>query len=40
MQRLKNLEKEWKTALDAAKTHEERAALYRDLIGKRGNAAS
>ena len=40
VQTLKELEKEWKTALDAAKTHEERAALYRDLIGKRGNTAS
>jgi len=37
VQKLKNLEKEWKTALGAAKTPEERAALYRDLIGKRNN---
>ncbi|MFS8200824.1 DUF4157 domain-containing protein [Streptomyces sp. CWNU-52B] len=40
VQKLKDLEKEWKTALDAAKSPEERAALYRDLIGKRGNIGS
>jgi len=40
VQKLKDLEKDWKAALAKAKTDEERAALYRDLIGKRGNAGS
>ncbi|MBK3569468.1 hypothetical protein JHN47_37825 [Streptomyces sp. MBT62] len=36
--KLKDLEKDWKTELAKAKTHEEQAALYRDLIGRRGGA--
>jgi hypothetical protein len=40
VQRLKNLEKDWKAELAKAKTPEERAALYRDLIGKRTNTGS
>ncbi|MGW0573365.1 eCIS core domain-containing protein [Streptomyces tauricus] len=40
VQKLKDLEKDWKAGLEAAKTHEERAALYRDLIGKRGDSTS
>ncbi|MGC5562215.1 eCIS core domain-containing protein [Streptomyces sp. FR-108] len=40
VQKLKDLEKDWKASLDAARTHEERAALYRDLIGKRSDSAS
>ncbi|MGW6008528.1 eCIS core domain-containing protein [Streptomyces sp. NPDC055210] len=40
VQTLKDLEKDWKAGLAAAETHEERAALYRDLIGKRGDSAS
>ncbi|MFE7031243.1 DUF4157 domain-containing protein [Streptomyces sp. NPDC057621] len=40
VQKLKDLEKDWKAALEAATTHEERAALYRDLIGKRGGSTS
>jgi len=38
MQRLKALEKDWKSELAKAKTHEEQAALYRDLIGRRSGA--
>lgn len=38
VQRLKDLEKDWKAELAKAKTDQERAALYRDLIGKRSNA--
>lgn len=34
------MEKDWKAALAKAKTSEERAALYRDLIGKRTNTGS
>lgn len=40
MQKLKNLEKDWTAELAKAKTDEERAALYRDLIGKRSNTGS
>ncbi|WP_052347161.1 eCIS core domain-containing protein [Streptomyces prunicolor] len=40
VQQLKDLEKAWKAELDKAKTDEERAALYRDLIGKRTNTDS
>ena len=40
VQKLKNLEKDWKAELAKAKTDEERAALYRDLIGKRSNTGS
>ncbi|MFI6460475.1 DUF4157 domain-containing protein [Streptomyces sp. NPDC050538] len=40
VQKLKNLEKDWKAELAKAKTDEERAALYRDLIGKRTNTGS
>ncbi|MFD4554047.1 DUF4157 domain-containing protein [Streptomyces sp. NPDC058469] len=40
VQKLKDLEEDWKAALDKAKTSEERAALYRDLIGKRSNVGS
>ncbi|MFH8469235.1 DUF4157 domain-containing protein [Streptomyces sp. NPDC017991] len=40
VQKLKDLEKDWKAGLEAAETHEERAALYRDLIGKRGKSTS
>lgn len=40
VQRLKDLEKDWKAELDKAKSPEERAALYRDLIGRRGNVGS
>ncbi|WP_406454390.1 hypothetical protein OH768_16670 [Streptomyces sp. NBC_01622] len=29
---------DWKSELAKAKTHEEQAALYRDLIGRRGGA--
>ncbi|MGW3101634.1 eCIS core domain-containing protein [Streptomyces sp. NPDC001100] len=38
MQRLKDLEKDWKSALANAKTEEEQAALYRDLIRRRDGA--
>lgn len=38
VQKLKDLEKAWKTELAKAKTNEEKAALYRDLIGRRGGA--
>ena len=38
VKKLKDLEKAWKTELAKAKTHEEQAALYRDLIGRRGGA--
>ncbi|MEW1640928.1 DUF4157 domain-containing protein [Streptomyces sp. NPDC091219] len=37
VQRLKDLEKDWKAELAKARTDQERAALYRDLIGKRSN---
>ncbi|MFD7710881.1 DUF4157 domain-containing protein [Streptomyces sp. NPDC059786] len=37
VQRLKAMENEWTTALAAAKTDEERQALYRGLFGKRTN---
>ncbi|WP_406120620.1 DUF4157 domain-containing protein [Streptomyces sp. NBC_00989] len=40
VQKLKNLETDWKAELAKAKTDEERAALYRDLIGTRTNAGS
>ncbi|MFF8394970.1 DUF4157 domain-containing protein [Streptomyces sp. NPDC016172] len=40
VQKLKRLEKDWKTEFAEAKTHEERAALYRDLIGRRGSAGA
>ncbi|MDV7216939.1 eCIS core domain-containing protein, partial [Streptomyces prunicolor] len=40
LETLKDLEKDWKAALAKAKTPEERAALYRDLIGKRTNIGS
>ncbi len=40
VQKLKRLENDWKTEFAKAKTHEERAALYRDLIGKRNGPAS
>ncbi|WP_405974671.1 DUF4157 domain-containing protein [Streptomyces sp. NBC_00988] len=40
VKKLKELEKVWKAELAGAKTDEERAALYRDLIGKRSNAGS
>jgi hypothetical protein len=40
VQRLKDLEKDWKTELANAETDEERDALYRGLIGKRGNVGS
>ncbi|WP_160159656.1 hypothetical protein [Streptomyces sp. 3213.3] len=36
VKKLNELEKAWKTEPASAKTHEERAALYRDLIGRRG----
>ncbi|MEV0742397.1 DUF4157 domain-containing protein [Streptomyces sp. NPDC050549] len=38
VRKLKDLEKAWKTELAKAKTHKEQAALYRDLIGRRGGA--
>ncbi|XUL91228.1 hypothetical protein ACQ86D_35250 [Streptomyces galilaeus] len=38
MQRLKTLEKDWKSELAGAKTDEEQAALYRDLIRRPGGA--
>lgn len=40
VQKLKDLEKDWKAELAKAKTDDERAALYRDLIGKRANTGS
>ncbi|WP_031113876.1 hypothetical protein [Streptomyces sp. NRRL S-146] len=40
VQKLKRLEKDWKSEFAEAKTHEERAALYRDLIGKRNGPGS
>ncbi|MGA5895306.1 eCIS core domain-containing protein [Streptomyces venetus] len=40
VQKLKDLEAAWKAEFAQAKTHEERAALYRDLIGKRNSADS
>ncbi|MEU3491530.1 eCIS core domain-containing protein [Streptomyces massasporeus] len=40
VQKLKRLEKDWKTEFAKATTHEERAALYRDLIGKRNGPGS
>ncbi|MEU9452712.1 DUF4157 domain-containing protein [Streptomyces sp. NPDC048277] len=36
---LKQLEKDWTAELEKAKTTEEKAALYRDLIGKRHSAS-
>ncbi|MEV7386409.1 MULTISPECIES: DUF4157 domain-containing protein [unclassified Streptomyces] len=38
--KLNELERNWKAAIAEAKTHEEKAALYRDLIGKRTNIGS
>jgi hypothetical protein len=38
VRKLKDLEKDWKSELAKAKTHEEKAALYRNLIGRRGGA--
>ncbi|MEU6474094.1 hypothetical protein ABZ927_35945 [Streptomyces massasporeus] len=40
VQKLKRLEQDWKTEFAKARTHEERAALYRDLIGKRNGPGS
>ncbi|MEU0071552.1 PE-PGRS family protein [Streptomyces sp. NPDC006332] len=40
VQKLKDLEKAWKNEWAKAKTPEERAALYRDLIGKRSSTGS
>ncbi|MFI6376063.1 DUF4157 domain-containing protein [Streptomyces sp. NPDC050546] len=40
VQKLKDLEQAWKTEWAKAKTPEERAALYRDLIGKRSGGGS
>ncbi|MET9762303.1 DUF4157 domain-containing protein [Streptomyces sp. NPDC006372] len=40
VQKLKDLEQAWKAEFAQAKTHEERAALYRDLIGKRNGVGA
>ncbi|MFJ4277470.1 DUF4157 domain-containing protein [Streptomyces massasporeus] len=40
VQKLKRLEEDWKSEFAKARTHEERAALYRDLIGKRNGPGS